>query len=136
MASASEIYIIVKTQQQLIKFIMVGIMNSLFGYSCYAFFVFLGISYPFALLLSTCIGVLFNFKTTGKIVFSSTTNDYFLKFVAVYVIIYFFNMTFIKWMELFTNNLYLAGFVAMIPAAMMAFVLNKYVVFREQYETN
>jgi putative flippase GtrA len=115
---------------------MVGGLNSLFGYSCYAFFVFIGVDYPFALLLSTCIGVLFNFKTTGKIVFANANNDYFLKFVAVYGVVYFFNMALIKLMEIFTDNLYLAGFVAMIPVAILAFVLNKYVVFRERYETN
>ena len=128
-------YTIVKTQQQLAKFILVGGLNTLFGYSCYALFVFLGMSYPVALLLSNCSGVLFNFKTTGKIVFASVNNDCFVKFVAVYLGIYLFNMALIKFMELFTSNLYLAGFIAMIPAAIIAFVLNKYVVFREQYET-
>ena len=126
----------VKTQRQLVKFILVGGLNSLFGYSCYALFVFMGLPYPVALLLATCIGVLFNFKTTGTIVFANANNDYFLKFVIVYGFIYLFNMTFIKFMELFTSNLYLAGFVAMIPAAILGFILNKYIVFRERYEIN
>jgi putative flippase GtrA len=125
-----------QTQQQLVKFIMVGGLNTLFGYSCYALFVYLGMPYPVALLLATCLGVLFNFKTTGKLVFASENNDYFLMFVMVYGVVYLFNMALIKFMELFTSNLYLAGFVAAIPAAMMAFVLNKYMVFRERYETN
>ena len=126
----------VKTQRQLVKFILVGGLNSLFGYSCYALFVFMGLPYPVALLLATCIGVLFNFKTTGTIVFANANNDYFLKFVIVYGFIYLFNMTFIKFMELFTSNLYLAGFVAMIPIAILGFILNKYIVFRERYEIN
>ena len=96
----------------------------------------MGLPYPVALLLATCIGVLFNFKTTGTIVFANANNDYFLKFVIVYGFIYLFNMTFIKFMELFTSNLYLAGFVAMIPAAILGFILNKYIVFRERYEIN
>ena len=125
-----------KTQRQLATFIIVGGLNSLFGYSCYALFVFMGLPYPVALLLATCIGVLFNFKTTGKLVFANTNNDYFLKFVTVYGFIYLFNMAFIKFMELFTSNLYLAGFVAMIPIAILGFILNKYIVFRERYEIN
>ena len=119
-----------KTQEQLVKFILIGGLNTLFGYSCFALFVFLGVSYPLALLLSTSFGVLFNFKTTGKFVFSCANNDYFFKFVAVYGCIYFLNMALIQCMALFTNNLYLAGFVAMIPAAIVAFFLNKYVVFQ------
>lgn len=92
--------------------------------------------YPLALLLSTCIGVLFNFKTIGRFVFARTNNNYFLKFVTVYGGIYFFNMILIKFLESFTNNFYLAGLVAMVPAAIIAFILNKFIVFRDRYETD
>ncbi len=125
-----------KTQQQLVKFILVGGLNTLFGYSCYALFVFMGMSYPLALLLSTCLGALFNFKTIGKMVFANANNERFLKFVAVYAGIYLFNIALIKSLESFTSNLYFAGLIVMIPAAILSFVLNKYVVFRERYETN
>jgi len=123
-------------QQQWMKFILIGGLNTLFGYSCYALFIYIGMRYPLALLLSTCIGVLFNFKTIGRFVFARTNNNYFLKFVTVYGGIYFFNMILIKFLESFTNNFYLAGLVAMVPAAIIAFILNKFIVFRDRYETD
>jgi putative flippase GtrA len=125
-----------KTKRQVGLFILVGGLNTLFGYLLYALFIFMQIPYPIALLLSTCIGALFNFKTTGTIVFGNANNDYFFKFITMYVLVYFINMFLIKLMGQFTSNLYLAGFVALIPAAATAFLLNKYIVFREEYETN
>lgn len=124
------------TQRQFATFMMVGGLNTLFGYSCYVFFVFIGLSYAMAVLLSTSLGVLFNYKTTGKLVFGNTSNKFFLKFLSSYGIVYCLNIALIKIMSVFTDNLYLAGLASLLPAAMLAFVLNKYVVFRERYEIN
>ena len=120
-------------QKQLITYIIVGVINTLFAYSLYALFIFLGMNYPVAMLVSMCFGVLFNFKTFGKFVFDHNNNNVFIKFVAVYVFIYFFNMGFIKFITLYTSNLYLAGFIAIFPAATITFLLNKHLVFRKRY---
>ena len=115
---------------------MIGGLNFLFGYSCYAFFIYLNMSYSLALLCSTCLGVIFNFKTTGQFVFSNTNNKYLLKFIVVYGFIYFFNVVFIKFLDLLISNHYLSGILVMIPAALLAFILNKYIVFKEGREIN
>jgi len=118
------------TKQQVFIFILVGIINTLFGYSCYALFLFLGMTYPLALLCSTILGVLFNFKTTGKFVFKNSDNLLFFKFVSVYIALYFFNMSLISLFRLFSPNLYLAGFIAIFPSAVLGFLLNKTLVFK------
>ena len=117
-------------KQQIFVFILVGIVNTIFGYSCYALFLYLGMAYPLALLCSTILGVLFNFKTTGKFVFKNSDNLLFFKFVSVYVGLYFFNMSFISLFRLIAPNLYLAGFIAIFPSAILGFLLNKTLVFR------
>jgi len=127
---------IMQTQRQLTNFIIVGVINTLFGYSLYAFFIFLGFPYPIALFLATCIGVVFNFKTVGKFVFSSKTNDHFLKFIMVYGGVYAVTVVLIKIMELYINNLYLASLVAIGASSVLTFVLNKYIVFRTQSENS
>ena len=48
---------------KLIKFILVGILNTAFGYSLFALFIFLNMHYSLAVFLSTVLGVLFNFKS-------------------------------------------------------------------------
>ena len=125
-----------KTWPQAVRFILVSGLNTLVGYSLYALFIFINIDYPLALLFATVLGVLFNFKTTGKFVFNNTNNDAIFKFVAVYFFVYLFNIIAIQMMQLVISNLYIAGFVVMIPSAIMTFILNKLIVFRKIYETH
>jgi putative flippase GtrA len=124
------------TQWQFIAFLFVGGLNTLFGYAMYALFIYLGFDYPVAVLLATCLGVLFNFNTTGKIVFRNFRYGLFYKFVGVYVLLYFLNVAFIKFLHGLSDNLYLDGFLAIIPLAMVSFILNKYFVFRKIHEIN
>ncbi|WP_298063120.1 GtrA family protein [uncultured Campylobacter sp.] len=118
-------------KRQAVKFLFVGIMNTTFGYGLFALFIYLGLYYPLAVLLSTILGVLFNFKTIGGLVFGSNDNKLIFKFILVYVIIYFLNIFFL-WLfkRLGFENMYLNGFVLLIPLAAVSFLLNKFFVFR------
>ncbi|WP_084442217.1 GtrA family protein [Termitidicoccus mucosus] len=55
---------------RLIKFLLVGVLNTLVGYGLFCFFVFTGLHYSFAVLIATILGVLFNFQSTRKLVFN------------------------------------------------------------------
>ena len=78
------------TQRQLWRFLCVGLLNTLFGYLCFAFFVYLGLHYALAVGLATCAGIVFNFQTTGKIVFNNTRTILIFKFIGVYAFLYVF----------------------------------------------
>ena len=118
-------------KRQLFSFLLVGILNTIFGYGLFALFIYLGLYYPLAVLLSTILGVLFNFKTIGGLVFGSNDNKLIFKFILVYVIIYLLNIFFL-WLfkRLGFENMYLNGFVLLIPLAAVSFLLNKCFVFR------
>ena len=58
------------------------------------------------------------------------------KQIVVFILIYIVNMAMIQWMQIFVDNLYGVGFVALRPAAALSFVLNQYFVFREVYEAH
>ena len=73
-----------KISWNFIKFILVGILNTIFGYSIFAICNFLGFHYTLSTLITTILGVLFNFKTTGIIVFLNNDNKKLLRFIAVY----------------------------------------------------
>jgi putative flippase GtrA len=113
-----------------IKFLFVGIINTIVGYGFFALFLYLGLRYPNAVLLSTILGVLFNFKSIGKLVFDSHNNKLIFRFVLVYVVIYFLNV-FGLWIfkTLGFNNMYINGFVLLAPLAIVSFILNKKFVF-------
>ena len=114
-----------------IRFILVGITNTIFGHSLFALFIFLNVHYSLAVLLSTILGVLFNFKTIGKIVFKSSDNSLIYRFICVYIILYLINISFL-WFFKTTGfeNMYLNGFILLIPLALISFVLNKKYVFK------
>ena len=117
-----------------VKFIFVGVLNTAFGYLAYALLLFLGLHYTLAVVLSTIAGVLFNFKTTGTIVFKNNNNKLIFKFVAVYAITTTLGIIILRMAELAGINLYLAGFVSTGICAIIAFLLNKNWVFK--YEKN
>lgn len=119
-------------KQQIARFIGIGIVNTLFGYSIYALLIFLGVGYIYAVFFSTVAGVLFNFKTIGRFVFQSNDNTLLLKFFGVYGIVYVVNIGLIKGFSLLDIDYYTAGFLALVPCAGISFVLNKLFVFRQK----
>ena len=118
------------------KFLVIGVINTAFGYLIYALFIFMHINYSLAILFSTIVGVFFNFKTTGKFVFQNSKNHLIFKFIGVYVIIYLLNVSLIKIALFWISDLYLCGLMALIIVAPTAFLLNKVFVFKGKYETN
>ncbi|KTD36424.1 O antigen biosynthesis protein [Legionella nautarum] len=121
------------SKEELIRYILVGILNTLFSYLWYAFFITIGLRYPVALLFSTVLGVLFNFKTFGKLVFKNSNNQLIFKFIGVYTFLYFFNITLIGFLKQISTDLYLTGFISIIFSAGLGFILNKHLVFKTSY---
>ncbi len=120
-----------------LKFILVGIINTLFGYCFWAFLIFIKVHYALAVVISTIAGILFNFKTTGTIVFHNKNNKLLLKFVLIYLIIMLLNIIGLKVSQISGYNLYVAGFVLTGFMAVISFLLQKYYVFRgSNYEKN
>jgi len=110
-------------------FLLVGALNTLFGYSTYAFLLFIGLHYTLAAFLATCAGVLFNFKTTGRIVFQNTKNSLLFKFILVYAVLYVINIAILKFFLLIGINAYWGGAICILPMALLGFLLNKHLVF-------
>lgn len=117
-----------------VKFILVGILNTAFGYLAFALLLFAGLHYTLAVILSTVAGILFNFKTTGVIVFKNNNNKLIFKFVAVYALTCTIGIIILRLAELSHLNLYFAGLVSTGICAVIAFLLNKNWVFN--YEKN
>lgn len=115
-----------------VSYILVGILNTLFGYSMFALFIYLEFHYSLAAFLSTVLGVLFNFKTIGNLVFRNNDNALIFRFVAVYVVVYLMNIAGLKLYSLFDGNMYLAGMLMIVPAAIVSFVLHSRFVFRRK----
>ena len=124
-----------KIDSQFIRFIFVGILNTAFGYGVYCLMLWMGLSYWWATLIANILGVLFNFKTIGILVFENPSNRLFFKFALCYVLAYFLNVGIIALFTHFTTiNQYVSGFVATICVALFSFFFQKFIVFKEETE--
>lgn len=117
--------------EQFVTFLFVGVLNTLVGYLLYVFFVWVGCNYIFAPLFSTILGVLFNFKTIGVVVFKSHNNRLLGKFFGVYGMVYVCNVLGLKCLDkVGVTNMYIAGAILVLPLALLGFCLNKKWVFK------
>lgn len=114
---------------QFFLFILVGVINTIFGYSIFALLTFFGVHYVLAVFFATCLGVLFNFKTIGAVVFKSRNNKLLIRFIGVYVVQYVANIALIKLLLSLSINIYAAGAISTFVTAILSYNLNKYFVF-------
>jgi putative flippase GtrA len=113
-----------------IKFIIVSLLNTIFGLGVFYLLIFIKIPFQFASFLGTLIGVIFNYNTTGRIVFSSSRNiKTIFKYILVYIIVYLFNILFLSIFVKMKVNLYYGGLILILPSGILSFILNKYFVF-------
>jgi len=118
--------------QKLVKFLGVGLINTLVGYSIYAILIAANISYFLALFVATITGVTFNYFSIGRLVFKSSGGlVIYGKFIATYVLIYFVNAI---GLELIIKNLdanpYLGQVLCVPPSVLLSWILMNYWVFK------
>lgn len=111
------------------RFVLVGGLNTVFGYGLFALLLYAGLHFSFALLLATVFGVLFNFKTTGALVFKSSDNHKIFRFVLIYLVVYLANVLGVVVFSRLGLTPYLGGAILVLPIAILSFVLQKRFVF-------
>jgi putative flippase GtrA len=116
---------------QFIKFIIVGVLNTIVGYGIYWAMLQLDFNFTIAALVSTLIGIIFNFFTMGRLVFNSENNVLFYKFVFVVIFLYLISIAGISFMHNFDISYEIAGAIILIPRAILSYILNKNVVFKK-----
>jgi putative flippase GtrA len=114
---------------QFLRFLMVGLLNTAFGYGFFATLTWLGLSYPVAIALATLAGIAFNFQTTGRLVFDGAPLSKMGRFAAVYGVIYAVNVGGVALLLALGLNVYLANALLILPLALLAYVLQQKFVF-------
>lgn len=114
---------------QLLRFFVVGGLNTAFGFTVYSIFILLHLHYVVAALLGQICGILFNFKTTGTIVFKNKDNRLIFRFFIVYLVTYLITIGLLKIFHIHNIGSIVAGAIIIIPIALLAFFLNKKFVF-------
>ncbi len=121
-----------KIDEKFFKFLFVGFLNTLVSYMLYAFFITIGLIPNLALFFQYILGVLWNFKTTGVIVFKNHNNKLIFKFIGTYIITFFINSVLLNILAVQIElNEYLSQALLVLPVALLSFLLFKFWVFKE-----
>jgi len=85
-----------KLDPRFIKFILVGILNTLFGLAAYASLIAMGLPVWTSLIGGNVAGILFNFVTTGHFVFANMLLARLPRFIGAYFGLYALNYLLIQ----------------------------------------
>ncbi|MDX2470045.1 MAG: GtrA family protein [SAR324 cluster bacterium] len=118
-----------------IRFLIVGGINTLFGYGVFAILILFGLHYVLASALSTIAGVLFNFQTIRKLVFQSHDNGLIFRFILLYCFLYLVQLGLLRGFELIEVKPIIAGMIFLAPMALLSYILNKKFVFHNKVST-
>jgi putative flippase GtrA len=113
--------------ERLIRYYGVGAINTAFGFGLYSLLVFLGLNLFLAQLGATVCGVIFNYFTYSRHVFTGDRRSP-MAFVAAYVFNYLMGLGLLALIHTVVKNPYGAGFLGLLVAtAINYFVLRRFV---------
>jgi len=118
---------------QFVRFLLVGGLNTSFSYAVYAVLLFLGLNYVIANFGSLLLGILFSFRTQGRLVFGNSDGRLFFRFAAIWVLIFGVNILLISSLIHTGLNAYWAGALALVPITVISYVVQKFLVFGATY---
>lgn len=119
------------TDQKIVKFIFVGILNTLFGYVIFSVLFFLSGHKELSATLFYIISVLFNYYTISSYVFeSSHSAKKLIIFISIYILLYVINLIHL-WItvDFYGLNVYFSQFSTLLYLPILSYVLNKKYVF-------
>ena len=119
---------VIRSSAQLVRYYQAGIVNSLFGYGLYAFFVAIGFNMYVAQIVAHAIGVAFNYLTYSRHAFRGSRANK-SRFILSYVGNYFLGLATLAGTSIFIRSPYLAGFIALVVVSAVNYFVLKHLVF-------
>ena len=116
-------------RHQIVRFLLVGTLNTCVAYAAYACLLYAGFPYAAASLGALVLGLLFSFRTQGALVFGNRDSRLFFRFAACWGAIYLLNTLVIGSLILIGFNAYGAGALAMVPVTLFSYLMQKFLVF-------
>lgn len=112
-----------------VRFLAVGGLNTAFGFGVYALLLALGLHYSLAVAIGTVLGILFNFRSYGSLVFGATEAHRLPRFVGVYAVLYAVNTVGIGALVGIGLSPLAAGLALLLPVALLGYLLNARFVY-------
>lgn len=105
------------------RFILVGLLNTAFGYAVYALLLWVGLPPQPALVISFAIGVAWNYFTTARLVFRATGFGKLPAYLAAYLTVYAANALALQFALSRGADPFVAQAILTPAAAILSFVL-------------
>ncbi len=118
--------------KRFIIFLLVGGINTLFGYGIFALCIFLKLHYSLASLISTVLGILFNFKTTGVIVFKNNNNILIFRFFLAYGLTFCIGLCLLFLLNQAGISNYIGGLILIFPGTILSYTFIRLLVFNKK----
>ncbi len=112
-----------------VKFLIIGGVNTVVGYSLFAGLILSGVASGVAVLISATLGTLFNFMSTGRVVFASSSASLLPRFLAVYAGQCVVNIAMLHSLEAAGLHPLVAQAVLIPPVAILTFLALRQFVF-------
>ncbi|MEA5115132.1 MAG: GtrA family protein [Geobacteraceae bacterium] len=115
-----------------LKYCVVGVINTGAGYGFFCAYIYLGLHYSVAGLMSLVTGVFFNYFVTRRFVFDCPTKKHtFFYYIATYGLLYLFSLA-LAWIliDVVHFSPYLAGLLSLPINALFSYALLRIIVFR------
>jgi putative flippase GtrA len=116
--------------RRVVRFLGVGVLNSAFGFLVFSAVVWLGQGVVMALIAGNAAGLVFNFFSTGGLVFRTLALHRLPKFVACYVSMLLVNYALIEVLTPLHNSQIVAQAVLTLPMAGLSYVIMTFWVYK------
>ncbi len=114
---------------EILRYLVAGVVNTLFGFSLYAGMIWLGLDRYVAQAIGYVLGTGFNYFTYSRHVFAGAAPAK-LRFALSYAGNYLINLAGLKLASHYLPNPYLAGAVTTMGVVVLNYVVLKRLVFR------
>ena len=113
---------------RVLRYYLVGALNTFFGYSVYALLLLIGLQMYVAQITGHIIGVIFNYFTYSRHVFQAAPTSK-LRFVLSYLLNYLVGLTSLALAATIIASPYFAGLLAMLVTSIINFMVLRRHVF-------
>lgn len=113
------------------RYYQAGVVNTLFGYGLFAFFVWLGLNIYVAQITAHVLGMTFNYFTYSRYAFAGHENSK-SRFVISYAFNYLLGLVALAGATRFVSSPYVAGLIAVIFVSVVNYFILKRLVFRTE----
>ena len=113
-----------------VRFVLVGGVNTVFGYGIFAAIYLLTHHRIRALVAATVLGVTFNYFTTGRLVFANKGAGAIIRFALVYAVLFLINIPLLEVLVGIGLPTLVAQAVALPAMVTLSYLINRYWVFR------